>query len=174
MSIADALRALAPLARPFTTFTTSAACRAVSCANDGQPASSPSDKLPHPHAAWHQSCVVHQPVAHQPAHGQQLSLLDTPADITSAARPLELIRRQRSASRRPRSQTHSPYIQATLSNLASPVQQCSSAAANDALVKTLSAPAVSRADRPNGWVIAGRMADVYAELTRLEQLERAS
>lgn len=161
MLIADALRALVPLARPFTAFTASGALSgAFPSAND--------ERLVPAHAAWHRSAVVHR----HPT-GEQLSLLDAPAP-TDAARPLELIRRPRPASQRPRRQLSAARIEATASSLASPVQQHSAAAANDASIKMFWGHAGQRAGRPTGWAIAGRMADVCAELERLERLERVS
>ena len=160
MLIADALRALVPLARPFTVFTASGApSSALPCAND--------ERLAPAHAAWHRSAVVHG----HPA-SEQLSLLDESA--SPAVRPLELIRRPRPASQRPRRQQRTARIAAALSHLASPVQQHSAAAANDASIKMFWGHAAPRAGRPIGWAIAGRMADVCAELERLERLERVS
>lgn len=164
MLIADALRALVPLARPFTAFTASGALSgalptAFPSAND--------ERLAPTHAAWHRRAVVHRQ-----STGEQLSLLDAPA--SAAARPLELIRRPRAASPSPRRQPRGARMETAASGLASPVQRHSAAAANDASIKMFWGHASPRADRPSGWAIAGRMADVCAELERLERLERVS
>ncbi|MGE8321101.1 MAG: hypothetical protein ACN6O3_20300 [Comamonas sp.] len=181
MLIADALRALVPHARTslaFTAFTTASAPNAgpLHSANDAglalpaARAANPASPEPaQPHVAWHRSAIVHQ----QAGSGEQLSLLDAPA-AGGQARPLELIRRPRPASPRSQRQARGARVQTTMSNLASPVQRHSAAAANDASIKMFWGPAGQRAGRSTGWAIAGRMADVCAELERLERLEHVS
>ena len=109
--------------------------------------------------------------------GAQLSLLgddattpagDSPSD-TPAERPIDRIRRPRKPSTRRRAAA-SP-VPAAHSFVS--VQRCRAVAANDASIKRYWAkPGAAGRERGMRWAMSGSMADVFAELERLERLER--
>ena len=186
MLIAEALRALAPFSlvagRPLFQMVSrsmhpNAARRGRSvrsmppvqsgAANDGQ------------HAAQ-VHCFASASSAAQRTDARQLSLLDseptaTPADPLPpepAQRPIDRIR----VPRKPATRRRAPAAAATAATVAPsvfvPVQRCSAQAANDASIKMYWAkPASLQRERGMRWAMTGTMADIFAELERLERLE---
>lgn len=179
MLVADALRALAPFSLvaglPWFQSIMHAAVRGSrrrrpgpAAANDGQLA-----------ARVHCFATASSAAAQRGA-AQQLSLLDSPADnpATSAAsdgadeppvqRPIDRIRLPRKpAARRRLSVAAQSQGRPFLS-----VQRCSAQAANDAAVKMYWAqPASLHRQKGMRWAMSGSMADICAELERLERLE---
>ena len=100
----------------------------------------------------------------------QLSLLDAtdekPADPVE--RPIDRIR----LPRKPASRRRTTTAAATASRAFLSVQRCSAQAANDASIKMYWAkPASLQRERGMRWAMTGTMADIFAELERLERLE---
>lgn len=96
---------------------------------------------------------------------------DNPGDAgdSRTERPIDRIRRPRKPSTRRRT-TGSAAATAT-SFL--PVQRCRAVAANDASIKRYWAkPNAPERERGMRWAMTGSMADIFAELERLERLER--
>ena len=104
----------------------------------------------------------------QPAHHAG----DTPGDDAGdgrTERPIDRIRRPRKPSTRRRAANHTaPSPTGFL-----PVQRCRAVAANDASIKRYWAkPNAPERERGMRWAMSGSMADIFAELERLERLER--
>lgn len=106
---------------------------------------------------------------------QQLSLLDgntaqeapVPEEPTPAQRPIDRIR----LPRKPATRRRTPATTATPLDFL-PVQRCSAQAANDASIKRYWAkPSGLQRQRGMRWAMTGTMADICAELERLERLE---
>ena len=183
MLIAEALRTLAPFSlvagRPLFEMVSrsmhpNAARRGRSvrsmppvqsgAANDGQ------------HAAQ-VHCFASASSAAQRTDTRQLSLLDSvpiaaPADPLPpepAQRPIDRIR----VPRKPATRRRTPAAAATVApSVFVPVQRCSAQAANDASIKMYWAkPASLQRERGMRWAMTGTMADIFAELERLERLE---
>ena len=138
-----------------------------SAANDGQ------------HAAQ-VHCFMSAATA-QRADVGQLSLLagldasqDAPADGKTerpTERPIDRIRLPRKPAVRRRS---SVAAAASKPSAFLSVQRCSAQAANDATIKMYWAkPASLQRERGMRWAMTGTMADIFAELERLERLERS-
>lgn len=184
MLIAAALRALAPfslvagspifhmVSRPAlgaASVSTTAARRSRKpsshAANDGQHASQV-------------HCFMTAATA-QRADVGQLSLLagldagqDTPTDgkTERPERPIDRIR----LPRKPAVRRRSTVAAATKPSAFLSVQRCSAQAANDATIKMYWAkPASLQRERGMRWAMTGSMADIFAELERLERLERS-
>lgn len=108
---------------------------------------------------------------------QQLSLLDTDSQAaaqepapepTPNQRPIDRIR----LPRKPATRRRLPAPAATPQGFLS-VQRCSAQAANDASIKRYWAkPSGLQRERGMRWAMTGSMADICAELERLERLER--
>lgn len=118
---------------------------------------------------------------------QQLSLLDdsqsinsnqsTIADAASAVDATEVLDRPLNRIRLPRKPALRRRTTAARSTTTSPtclpVQRCSAQAANDATIKMYWAkPKPVQRQRGMRWAMSGTMADIFAELERLERLER--
>ena len=110
----------------------------------------------------------------------QLSLLagldagqDTPADGKTerpTERPIDRIRLPRKPAVRRRSTVAATRKPSAFLS----VQRCSAQAANDATIKMYWAkPASLQRERGMRWAMTGSMADIFAELERLERLERS-
>ncbi len=122
-------------------------------------------------------CFVAASCAAPRASSLQLSLLD--ADSQAAAqepapeptpgqRPIDRIR----LPRKPATRRRQPATAAAPSGFLS-VQRCSAQAANDASIKRYWAkPSGLQRERGMRWAMTGSMADICAELERLERLER--
>ncbi|GAB2828196.1 hypothetical protein GCM10027276_33900 [Comamonas piscis] len=176
MLVADALRALAPFSLvaglPWFQSIQRAIVRGSrrrqaghAAANDGQ------------HAAQVHCFVAASSAAAQRGDAQQLSLLDgpvmaagsdTPSDEPPAQRPIDRIRLPRKPAARRRL---SAGVQSPTRPFLS-VQRCSAQAANDAPIKMYWAqPASLHRQKGMRWAMSGSMADICAELERLERLE---
>lgn len=180
MLVADALRALAPFSLvaglPWFQSIQRAIVRSSrrrpghGAANDGQLAAQV-------HCFATASCVAAQRDVAQRGAAQQLSLLDgpsaqpgmnSPADDAPVQRPIDRIRLPRKPAARRRlsvgTQSHTrPFLS---------VQRCSAQAANDAPIKMYWAqPASLHRQKGMRWAMSGSMADICAELERLERLE---
>ena len=96
---------------------------------------------------------------------------DNPGDAgdSRTERPIDRIRRPRKPSTRRRAANHTaPSPTGFL-----PVQRCRAVAANDASIKRYWAkPNAPERERGMRWAMSGSMADIFAELERLERLER--
>ncbi|WP_393944017.1 hypothetical protein [Comamonas sp. J-3] len=111
------------------------------------------------------------------ATSQQLSLLDTDSQAAAqepvqepepSQRPIDRIRLPRKPATRRRLPATAAAPQSFLS-----VQRCSAQAANDASIKRYWAkPSSLQRERGMRWAMTGSMADICAELERLERLER--
>lgn len=175
MLVADALRALAPFSLvaglPWFQSIQRAIVRSSrrrpghGAANDGQLA-----------AQVHCFAAASSAAAQRGAV-QQLSLLDGPsippgvdgpAEETPAQRPIDRIRLPRKPAARRRLSVGAPsHTRPFLS-----VQRCSAQAANDAPVKMYWAqPSSLHRQKGMRWAMSGSMADICAELERLERLE---
>jgi hypothetical protein len=175
MLVADALRALAPFSLvaglPWFQSIQRAIVRGSrrrqpghGAANDGQ------------HAAQVHCFVAASSAAAQRGTAQQLSLLDSaamaagsdaPAEEAPAQRPIDRIRLPRKPAARRRSVGAQSQARPFLS-----VQRCSAQAANDAPIKMYWAqPASLHRQKGMRWAMSGSMADICAELERLERLE---
>ena len=97
---------------------------------------------------------------------------DTPGDAPGEhrnERPIDRIRRPRKPSTRRRAANDAAAV--AISFL--PVQRCRAVAANDASIKRYWAkPNAPERERGMRWAMSGSMADIFAELERLERLER--
>lgn len=176
MLVAEALRALAPFSLvaglPWFQSIKHAAVRG-------------SRRRQHSHGAANDSQLAAQvhcfvaasSAASQRGAGQQLSLLegttlpsgtDTPQGEPPVQRPIDRIRLPRKPATRRRTP---PAAQAQARPFLS-VQRCSAQAANDAPIKMYWAqPASLHRQRGMRWAMSGSMADICAELERLERLE---
>ncbi len=99
------------------------------------------------------------------------------AAAPDARRPIDLIRRPRKVSNRRRSvdQPAAPStpLPCTMPGAFMAVQRCSAQAANDGAIKRYwPKPSMLPRERGMRWAMAGSMADIFAELERLERLER--
>lgn len=176
MLVAEALRALAPFSLvaglPWFQSIKHAAVRgsrrrqhSQGAANDGQL------------GAQVHCFVAASSAAAQRGAGQQLSLLEStalpsgtvaPQDEPPVQRPIDRIRLPRKPATRRRTP---PAAQAQTRPFLS-VQRCSARAANDAPIKMYWAlPASLHRQRGMRWAMSGSMADICAELERLERLE---
>ncbi|MFE1574097.1 hypothetical protein [Comamonas odontotermitis] len=175
MLVAAALRALAPfslvagspifhmVSRTLSTLPVRRGRKAHrGAANDGQ------------HAAQ-VHCFLSASSAAQRSTTGQMSLLDAPDDKPVAPvqgpvdRPIDRIRLPRKPASRRRTQTTAEAA----SDIFLSVQRCSAQAANDASIKRYWAkPASLQRERGMRWAMTGSMADICAELERLERLER--
>ena len=104
----------------------------------------------------------------QSAHHADGNPGDDPNDRRTE-RPIDRIRRPRKPSTRRRTANHAaPSTAGFLS-----VQRCRAVAANDASIKRYWAkPSAPARERGMRWAMSGSMADIFAELERLERLER--
>lgn len=170
MLVAAALRALAPfslvagspifhmVSRTLSTLPVRRGRKAHrGAANDGQ------------HAAQ-VHCFLSASSAAQRSTTGQMSLLDEtdekPADPVE--RPIDRIR----LPRKPASRRRTTTAAATASRAFLSVQRCSAQAANDASIKRYWAkPGSLQRERGMRWAMTGTMADICAELERLERLE---
>lgn len=100
--------------------------------------------------------------------GMEKPHADSPADEAPAQRPIDRIRLPRKpAARRRLSAAAQSHTRPFLS-----VQRCSAQAANDAPIKMYWAqPASLHRQKGMRWAMSGSMADICAELERLERLE---
>lgn len=176
MLVADALRALAPFSLvaglPWFQSIQRAIVRSNrrrpghGAANDGQLAAQV-------HCfATASSAAVQRGAAQQlsllDGQGLNISGVDSPADEAPAQRPIDRIRLPRKPAARRRlsvgAQSHTrPFLS---------VQRCSAQAANDAPIKMYWAqPASLHRQKGMRWAMSGSMADICAELERLERLE---
>lgn len=92
---------------------------------------------------------------------------EQPADLpgTPSERPIDRIRRPRKPATRRRTLVAAPGFVS--------VQRCRAQAANDASIKRYWAkPQAAQRERGMRWAMSGSMADIFAELERLERLER--
>ncbi|MEG0922965.1 MAG: hypothetical protein RSD57_01935 [Comamonas sp.] len=93
---------------------------------------------------------------------------DNPAE-RQTERPIDRIRRPRKPSMRRRAAASTAPAATDFVS----VQRCRALAANDASIKRYWAkPAAAGRERGMRWAMSGSMADIFAELERLERLER--
>ena len=190
MLVADALRALAPFSLvaglPWFQSIQRAIVRSNrrrpghGAANDGQLAAqvhcfATASSAAVQRGAAQQLSLLDGPVAQSSVYtsGADTSCMDTPrvdspADGAPVQRPIDRIRLPRKpAARRRLSAAAQSHTRPFLS-----VQRCSAQAANDAPIKMYWAqPASLHRQKGMRWAMSGSMADICAELERLERLE---
>ncbi|MGE8493269.1 MULTISPECIES: hypothetical protein [Comamonas] len=190
MLVADALRALAPFSLvaglPWFQSIQRAIVRSNrrrpghGAANDGQLAAqvhcfATASSAAVQRGAAQQLSLLDGPVAQSSVDtsGADTSCMDTPrvdspADGAPVQRPIDRIRLPRKpAARRRLSAAAQSHTRPFLS-----VQRCSAQAANDAPIKMYWAqPASLHRQKGMRWAMSGSMADICAELERLERLE---